>query len=318
MALSDRRPLGGTGLEVSPICLGGNVFGWGADEEASFAVLDAWVAAGGDFVDTANMYSGWIPGNEGGESERIIGRWMADRGTRDRVVLATKVGMAAGVMPKGLTRDHVRRGIEGSLARLGTDRVELYYAHEDDADTPLEETLAAFQELVDEGLVGAVAVSNYPAERLREAVALGDRDGLARFAVLQAHYNLVDRAYEDDLGGVVESTGLAVLPYFALARGFLAGKYRPGAPLPDSVRAPGVERDYLNPRGFAILEAVEAVAAARGATAAQVSLAWLMAQPHVVAPVVSATTPAQLDELAGAASLTLDAAEVAALSAAGA
>jgi aryl-alcohol dehydrogenase (NADP+) len=304
---------------VHPLCLGGNVFGWSADEDASHAVLDAYVAAGGNFIDTANNYSGWVPGNRGGESESVLGRWIAARGGHDDLVLATKVGMAAGEMPKGLTRDHIRRGIEGSLARLGVDRVDLYYAHEDDEGTPLAETVAAFDELVREGLVGAVGASNYSAPRLAEALRVADEGGLARFAVLQPHLNLIDRdGFDAALAGVCRDGGLAVAPYFGLARGYLAGKYRPGAAVPDTPRAAGVLRDYSTPRAAAVLAAVDEVAAAHDATPAQVSLAWLMAVEGVAAALASATRPEQVRELVGAADLALSDGEVAALTAAGA
>ena len=319
MPLSDRRDLGPSGLRVSPLCLGGNVFGWAADEEASFAVLDAYVAAGGNFVDTANIYSGWVPGNEGGESETIIGRWLASRGRPDDLVIATKVGMATGKFPKGLRRDQIRAGIEGSLERLGLDRVDLFWAHEDDAETTFHETMGAFDELVSEGLVGAVAASNIPAGRLAEALQVSEAEGLVAYTAVQPHFNLLDRAgYSGDLEELCRARGLGVTPYFALARGFLAGKYRQGEPLPDTPRAPGVERDYMNDRGWHMLAAVEEIAAAHGATAAQVALAWLMARPGVTSPIASATTPEQLRELAGAADVTLSQQEYDRLDAAGA
>ncbi len=319
MSLTDRREFGTTGLHVAPLCLGGNVFGWSADEEASFAVLDAYVAAGGNFIDSANIYSGWVPGNEGGESEAIIGRWLADRGRPDDLVIATKVGMAGGRFPKGLTRDHIRAGVEGSLERLGVERIDLYYAHEDDADTPLTETMAAFDELVREGLVSAVAASNYPAPRLAEALRVSDEGGFTRFGGLQPHFNLLDReGYAADAEGLCRDEGLGVAPYFALARGFLAGKYRPGAELPRTPRAAGVERDYLNDRGWRVLAEVESIAAAHDATPAQVSLAWLMARPGVTCPIASATGPEQVRELATAADITLSQDEYDRLDAAGA
>lgn len=320
MPLSDRRALGSSGLEVSPLCLGGNVFGWAADEDASFAVLDEYVALGGNFVDTANIYSAWVPGNRGGESETIIGRWLADRGRPADLVIATKVGMAGGpLFPKGLRRDQIRDGVDQSLQRLGVERIDLFWAHEDDLDTTFEETMGAFDELVREGLVGAVAASNLPAGRLAEALAVSDARGFVRYTAVQPHFNLLDRAgYAGDLEDLCRAEGLGVTPYFALARGFLAGKYRPGAPLPDTPRAPGVERDYMNDRGWHMLAEVERVAAAHGATAAQVALAWLMARPGVTCPIASATTPDQLRELAGAADLSLTAEEYAALDAAGA
>ena len=317
--MAPRRPFGRSGLEVSPLCLGGNVFGWSADEETSQAVLDAYVAAGGNAVDSANVYSGWVAGNKGGESEAIIGRWLASRGGHDDIVIATKVGMAGGVHPKGLTRDHVLRGAEGSLRRLGVARIDLYYAHEDDPETPLAETLAAFGELVDQGLVGAIAASNYPAGRLAEALEVSAREGLPRFEGLQEGYNLMDRGrYEGELEELCRREGLGVAAYFALARGFLSGKYRPGAPVPDSARAATVARAYLNERGFRVLAAVDEVAAAHGATAAQVALAWVMARPGMTCAVASATSVEQVRELAGAMDLALAEDEVRRLDAASA
>jgi len=320
MPLSDRRALGASGLQVSPLCLGANAFGWAADEAASFAVLDAYVEMGGNFIDTANIYSAWVPGNRGGESETIIGRWLAERDRPDDLVIATKVGMGGGpLFPKGLSRDRIRAGAEQSLERLGVDRIDLFWAHEDDADTPFEETMGAFEELINEGAVGAVAASNIPAGRLAEALRVSDTAGLARYAAVQPHFNLLDRAgYDRDLEDLCRAEDLGVTPYYALARGFLAGKYRPGAPLPDTPRAPGVQRDYMNDRGWNMLAGVERVAAAHDATAAQVALAWLMARPGVTSPIASATSPEQLRELAGSADLALTADECAALDAAGA
>jgi aryl-alcohol dehydrogenase-like predicted oxidoreductase len=313
--VSERRELGRSGLRVAPLCLGGNVFGWGADEEASVGVLDAYVAAGGNAVDSANVYSAWVPGNRGGESEEIIGRWLAGRADRDDLVIATKVGMAGGPgQPKGLTREIILRGAEESLRRLQVERIDLFYAHEDDPETPLEETMGALDELVGQGLVRAVAASNYPAERLTEALGISEERGLARFEALQPHYNLVDRGgYEGELQEICLSEDLGVATYFSLARGFLSGKYRPGQPLPDSPRAPGVARDYMNDLGLAVLETLGRVAAAHGASHAQVALAWVMAQPGVTCAVASATTPGQARELMGAVDLELSDDELAAL-----
>ena len=319
MAMTDLRPLGTTGLEVSPLCLGGNVFGWSIDEAASFAVLDAYLAAGGNFIDTANVYSGWVPGNVGGESETIIGRWIADRGVRDRVIVATKVGMGFGQFEKGLSADQVRRGAEGCLERLGIERIDLLYAHEDDEATPLAETMSAFDELVSEGLVAAIAASNYSASRLADALKASDAAGVARFGAFQPWFNLVDRDKFDDASmAICREADLGVAPYFALARGFLAGKYRPDGPTPATPRAAGIANDYLNERGWRVLDVVDQVAAVHGATPAQVSLAWLMMHPEVTAPIASATSPEQVAELAGAASISLSDNEFAALEAAGA
>jgi aryl-alcohol dehydrogenase (NADP+) len=313
-----RRPFGRSGLELSPLCLGGNVFGWSADEDASHAVLDAYVAAGGNAIDSANIYSGWVPGNEGGESEAIIGRWLAGRDDRDGLVIATKVGKAGGVHRSGLSRDHVLRGAEGSLRRLGTDRIDLYYAHEDDPATPLAETLAAFGELIEQGLVRTVAASNYSADRLAEALEVSVREGLPRFEGLQTAYNLMDRAgYEGELEEVCAREGLGVAAHYALARGFLSGKYRPGAPIPESPRAAGVVESYLNDRGAAVLAAVDEVAEAHGASEAQVALAWVMARPSVTCAVASATSAEQVRELAGAMDLALSEEEVSRLGSAG-
>ncbi len=300
---------------MAPLCIGGNALGWGADEEASAAVLDAYVAAGGNAIDSANIYSWWAPGNRGGESEAIIGRWLGGRADRDDLVIATKVGMAGGPgQPKGLTREIVLRGAEESLRRLGVDRIDLYYAHEDDPETPLEETLGAFDELVRQGLVRAIAASNYPAERLAEALRLSEERGLARFEALQPAYNLVDReGYEGELQELCLSEGLGVATYYSLARGFLSGKYRPDRPLPESPRAAGVARDFMNERGLAVLETVDRVADAHGASPAQVALAWVVAQPGVTCAIASATTPDQARELMGAVELELSDDDLAAL-----
>jgi len=300
---------------VAPLCIGGNALGWGADEEASAAVLDAYVAAGGNAIDSANIYSWWVPGNRGGESEAIIGRWLHGRADRDDLVIATKVGMAGGPgQPKGLTREIVLRGAEESLRRLGMDRIDLYYAHEDDPETPLEETLGAFDELVRQGLVRAIAASNYPADRLAEALRLSEERGLARFEALQPPYNLVDReGYEGELQELCLAEGLGVATYYSLARGFLSGKYRPDRPLPESPRAAGVARDFMNERGLAVLETVDRVADGHGASPAQVALAWVVAQPGVTCAIASATTPDQARELMGSVELELSDDELAAL-----
>lgn len=310
MTTNTTRPLGDSGLHVSPLVLGGNVFGWGADEDHSFAVLDAYVAAGGTTIDTADNYSAWVPGNEGGESEAVIGRWLAGRGRRDDVVICTKVGMGGGRMPVGLTRDLIRSGVEGSLQRLGIDRIDLYYAHQDDPDTPLAETMGAFDELVREGLVGAVAASNYSAERLAEALKVSAEGGLTRFVALQPHLNVIDRGgFDAATEELCAAQGLGVLAYFGLARGFLSGKYRPDAEVPATPRAAGVQRDYFTPTGWAALAAVEEIAAAHGATPSQVALSWLIDRPHITSAIASATTPDQIRELMGAVALTLTAEE---------
>lgn len=308
--MPQRRELGRSGLQVSPLCLGGNVFGWGADEAASHDVLNAYADGGGNFIDSANVYSAWVEDNNGGESEEIIGRWLASRHDRDDMIVATKVGMAGAGLAEGLSRDLIRRGAEESLGRLGTDRIDLYYAHQDDPATPLTETLSAFGELVDEGMVGTIAASNYSAERLAEALEVSAREGLPRYEALQPHYNLIERGdYEGGPEQVCRDQGLGVAPYFSLARGFLTGKYRPGQATPDSVRAQGVIASFMNDRGEAVLSALDAVAEAHDATPAQVSMAWLMQREGVTSPIASATTVAQVEDLLGAVAIELTAEE---------
>jgi aryl-alcohol dehydrogenase-like predicted oxidoreductase len=307
------RPLGRSGLEVAPLALGGNVFGWTADEATSFALLDAFVDAGFNLVDTADIYSRWAPGHSGGESEAIIGRWLKASGKRSRIILATKVGMEMAPGDKGLAPARIRRCVEASLRRLQTDCIDLYQAHEDDPATPLEETLAAFAELVREGKVRAIGASNFSAARLGEALAVSARLGLPRYESLQPLYNLSDRApYETGLEPLCRAQGLGVINYFGLARGFLTGKYRGEADLAQSVRGAGV-KGYLNDRGMRILDALDAVAGQQHATPAQVALAWQMARPGITAPIASATRVEQLQELLGAAQLELDAATIDAL-----
>jgi aryl-alcohol dehydrogenase-like predicted oxidoreductase len=292
-----------TDLTVFPLALGGNVFGWTAGEKESFAVLDAYADAGGNFVDTADVYSAWVPGNSGGESEEIIGRWLARRGRRDDLVIATKVSQHADA--KGLSRASIRHGVEASLRRLQTDHIDLYYAHYDDRETPLEETVAAFGELVTEGKVRYVAASNYTADRLGEALKLADAAGLPRFVAIQSHYNLVHRdEYEGALRDLAAREGLASVPYYALASGFLTGKYRDGSADSDSPRAEGAAK-YLDDRGRRVLAALDEIAAAHDAAVATVALAWLAAQPTVVAPIASARTVEQLPDLVAVADLRL-------------
>ena len=308
--------LGRTDLDVHPLCLGGNVFGWTADEETSFAVLDDYARAGGNFVDTADSYSAWAPGHEGGESETVIGRWLAARGNRDEMVIATKVGRLEGL--KDLRADTIRKAADDSLRRLQTDRIDLYYAHGDDnPEIPLEETLGAFDELVRAGKVRYIAASNYDVPRLNEALEVSRRDGLAEYVALQPQYNLVERDYEDGLATLCADEGLACLPYFSLAMGFLTGKYRPGGPDVDSPRAGGASK-YLDERGVAVLEALDDVAAAHGTSPAAVALAWLREQLTVAAPIASARTPEQLAELLPMVELRLEPDELERLTAAGA
>jgi aryl-alcohol dehydrogenase-like predicted oxidoreductase len=309
------RNIPGTDLAVHPLCLGANVFGWTADEPESFAVLDAYKAAGGNFVDTADGYSQWVAGNRGGESEEIIGRWMARRGNRDAIVLATKVGSKGD--RKGLGADNVRVATEESLQRLQTDRIDLLYTHRDDEVTAPEETMGALDELVREGKVRHVAASNVSPARLEAALEASAREGLVRYVALQPHYNLVERAYEDGLADVCRRHDLGCLPYFALAKGFLTGKYRPGADGVESQRAQGA-RAYLDERGERVLGALDAAAAAHDVPVAAVSLAWLAARPTVVAPIASARTPAQLAELLAMTDVALRDDEVRALDEAGA
>ncbi|MEU0521759.1 aldo/keto reductase [Streptosporangium sp. NPDC006007] len=300
-------------LNLFPLCLGGNVFGWTADRDASFAVLDAYAEAGGNFVDTADVYSEWVPGHTGGESETVLGDWMAARGNRDRMVVATKVGSLSSRL--GLSAANIRRAAEDSLRRLRTDRIDLYWAHIDDAGTPLEETLGAFDDLIGEGKVRNIGASNHGAERLAEALAVSDREGLARYGVLQQHYNLVERGYEGALREVVRAEGLTSTPYFGLARGFLTGKYRPGVTV-DSARA-GVAAAYLTTeRGPRVLDALDKVAADRGVAPATVALAWLAAQPTVATPIASARSVEQLRPLLAVAELKLGEDELALLDAA--
>jgi aryl-alcohol dehydrogenase-like predicted oxidoreductase len=283
-------------INVSPLCLGGNVFGWTADEQESFAVLDAYVAAGGNFIDTADVYSAWAPGHEGGESETIIGRWLASRGNRDQVVIATKVGMLSG--HQDLTVQGIRAAAENSLQRLGTDYIDLYYAHVDDQSTPLAETLAGFDALVREGKVRQLGASNHTAERLTEALETAEREGLTKYVALQPPYNLVDRAkYEGELAAVVAANDLACVPYFGLARGFLTGKYRPGQTDTGSPRAGAASRLLDNPNAMALLAVLDEISAERQVPMAAVALAWVAAQPTITAPISSARNPQQLAEM---------------------
>jgi aryl-alcohol dehydrogenase-like predicted oxidoreductase len=294
-------------LDVFGLCLGGNVFGWTIDEARSFAVLDAYVAAGGNFIDTADSYGRRGPGGAG-ESERIIGRWMASRANRDELVIATKVGISPEL--RGLSPATIKQGALSSLQRLGIERIDLYYAHRDDPDTPLEETLGAFAALIDDGLIGHAAASNYSAERLEQALDIGEREGMTSYVALQPHYNLVEReSYERELAPLCERRGLACIPYFGLARGFLTGKYRGDGEQVDSARAEGVRASYFTERGFAVLDALDEIAAAHDVAVAAVALAWLREQPTVLVPIASATSPEQLSELMASAQLVLSEAE---------
>ncbi|WP_223693986.1 aldo/keto reductase [Leifsonia poae] len=305
-----RRTIGNSDLTVYPLSLGGNVFGWTADRDTSFAVLDGYTAAGGNFVDTADGYSAWVPGNTGGDSERILGEWFDARGNRDDVVLATKAGQHPDF--KGLAADTIRRAADASLQRLGGEYIDLYYAHFDDETVPLEETVTALSALVDAGKVRAIGISNYSPERVEEWFRITEAEGLHRAVALQPHYNLVERDFEDRYLAVVERENLGVVPYFALAAGFLTGKYRDGVQV-DSPRAAGASR-YLDDRGRAVLATLDEVAAAHDASIASVALAWLAAQPTVIAPIASARTLEQLPDLIASVSLELTPAELAELS----
>jgi len=306
----EKRRLGRSGIEVPPLMFGGNVFGWTADEATSFRLLDALLDAGCNAIDTADVYSVWAPGHRGGESEAVIGNWLKARGGRDKVVIATKVGMQMGSGDKGLSRRWITRAVEDSLRRLRTDYIDLYQSHRDDEETPLEETLRAFADLVTAGKVRAIGASNYTAPRLKEALATSARLGLPRYESLQPHYNLLERAlFEPELEPVCREEGLGVIPYYSLVAGFLTGKYRSEADLGKSPRGGGVKK-YLNERGFRVLGVLEDVAARHGAKPGQVALAWLIARPSVTAPIASATNLDQLTDLVEAVRLKLDAGEI--------
>jgi len=301
------RPLGRSGLATAPIVLGGNVFGWTADEATSFAILDRFVESGFNLIDTANSYSVWAPGHAGGESETIIGKWFKRSGRRDAVLIATKVGMKVGG-EEGLKRAQIEKHVEASLKRLQTDRIDLYQTHKDDLGTPVEETLEALAALVKAGKVRAIGASQYKPDRLRESLEAAKRLGLPRYETLQPEFNLYDRAgFERDYQPLAVEYGLAVIPFFGLAKGFLSGKYRKASDIEGRPRAAGLKKYFEGDRGMRILAALDAVSTRLGATPAQVSLAWNMAQPAIAAPIVSVTSVAQLDEIAGAAKIHLDA-----------
>lgn len=302
----ERRKLGESSLEIAPLVFGGNVFGWTANEPTSFALLDAFVAAGFNCIDTADSYSHWVPGNKGGESETIIGKWLHARGGRDRVVIATKVGTDLGPGMKGLSKGYIARAVEASLKRLQTDYIDLYQSHLDDATVPLGETLEAYARLAAQGKIRVIGASNYTGARLAEAIRISGRHGLPRYQSLQPLYNLCDRAdYEKDLEPICVAQRVGVITYYSLASGFLTGKYRSQADLTKSPRGARMG-DRLNQRGMRILAALDEVAASHDATPAQVALAWLIARPSVTAPIASATNLVQLTELMQAARLQLD------------
>jgi aryl-alcohol dehydrogenase-like predicted oxidoreductase len=300
----EMRKLGSSDLQVSPIMLGGNVFGWTADEANSFRILDAFVDRGFNFVDTADVYTAWVPGHSGGESEEVIGRWLAQSGKRKNVVLATKVGMEVRGR-KGLSKDHILRSAEESLRRLQTDYIDLYQSHRDDPDTNFEETLSAYAQLIKEGKVRAIGASNYNAERLNQVMEVSKNGALPAYCSLQPLYNLYDREdYEGNLEPVVKAWNLGVVPYYSLAAGFLTGKYRSEADLQNRARGTTVQK-YLNERGLRILAALDSVAQEQGSSPATVAVAWLMARPSVTAPIVSATSTEQLETILRAVELNL-------------
>ncbi len=301
-----RRNLGNSVLVVSPLAFGGNVFGWTVDEPTAFTLLDSFVAAGGNFIDTADSYSRWVTGNEGGESESIIGRWLKRSGKRNAVIIATKVGSEMGPHRKGLSKTYIRYAVEDSLQRLQTDYIDLYQSHRDDPATPLEETLEAYAELIKEGKVRAIGASNYSAERLSQALEMSKKQGLPSYQSLQPLYNLYDRAeYEQSLEPLCREKDLGVITYYSLASGFLTGKYRSEGDLKKSIRGQGV-KIYMNKRGFRILKALNGVAEQYHSTPASVSLAWLLSRPSITAPIASATNLGQLKELINGTELTLD------------
>ena len=305
------RNLGRSSLQVTPLCLGGNVFGWTADESASFAVLDALVGAGLNFIDTADVYSVWMPGHRGGESETMIGSWLKRSRRRKDVVIATKVGMQMTPDRKGLSAAHIMRSAEESLQRLQTDHIDLYFSHCDDAAVPFEETLGAYQRLIAAGKIRAIGASNYTPARLKQALEVSRKSALPRYEVLQPHYNLYARsAYESELEPLCLEEQIGVVSYFALASGFLTGKYRTEADAAKSARGKGVVDKFLNPRGLKILAALDAVGERRRASPASVALAWQIARPSITAPIASATSVDQLNELVAATRLHLDKADI--------
>ncbi|KOQ22117.1 alcohol dehydrogenase [Achromobacter xylosoxidans] len=310
-----KRALGRSGLQIPPLTFGGNVFGWTVDEAGTFSLLDALVDAGLNFIDTADVYSRWVPGNQGGESEALIGKWLKRSGKRDRVLIATKVGMEMGPDAKGLAPAYIRRSLDASLARLQTDHVDLYQSHKDDPDTPLTDTLGEYAKLMEAGKVRAIGASNYTAVRLSEALIASERHNLPRYESIQPEYNLYSREpFEGHLQALVKAQDLGTINYYALASGFLSGKYRSPADVGKSARGKKIVDTYLNERGYRILKALDEVAEDAGCTPAQAALAWQIAQPGITSPIVSATSLTQLDELVKAASLALTRDQLARLS----
>jgi aryl-alcohol dehydrogenase-like predicted oxidoreductase len=306
----EKRQLGRSGIAVSPLCFGGNVFGWTADEEMSFALLDGFAGAGFDFIDTADSYSAWVPGHAGGESEAILGRWLTARKCRNRIVIATKVGRWD--KRPGLKAANIVAGCEDSLKRLQTDYIDLYQSHGDDAETPLDETLEAYGRLMAAGKVRAIGASNYSAPRLAEAIGVSGAKGLPRYETLQPPYNLVEREFESELQPLCVKESIGVIPYYSLAAGFLTGKYRSEADLAGRARGGSVSR-YMNPKNLALLSRLEKVANERGATMAEVAIAWLRDRPSVAAPIASATDLDQLGSLVRGATLHLTGQDIAML-----
>ena len=306
------RELGRSGLHTAPLVLGGNVFGWTADQAASFRVLDAFVAGGGNAIDTANVYSAWAPGHQGGESETVIGKWLKQRGRRDDVLILTKVGMKMGDGRQGLGKAYIKTAVEESLQRLQTDYIDLYQSHQDDEERAVTEPLEAYAELIKEGKVRAIGASNFSAARLRAALEASETQGLPRYETLQPEYNLYNRQdLEKDLLPLCQEQGLGIIPYFGLASGFLTGKYRTEADLSKSIRGSSIGPKYLNDRGRSILAALDAVVDRHaGSSPAQVALAWIMARPGLTAPIASATSPEQVTELLKAMQLTLSEADM--------
>jgi aryl-alcohol dehydrogenase-like predicted oxidoreductase len=306
----NKRKLGNSGIEIAPLALGGNVFGWTIDQPTSFQILDGFVDAGFTFIDTADIYSTWVPGNKGGESETIIGNWLKQTGKRSKVVIATKVGIEMSPQDKGLSKAYILRAAEASLKRLQTDRIDLYQSHKDDPETPLDETLAAYQQLIKQGKIRAIGASNYSANRLAEALRLSEENALPRYESLQPHYNLYERAdFETNLEPLCLSSNIGVIPYYSLASGFLTGKYRSEKDTAGAKRGEGVRR-FLNERGFRILAALGRVAKEHGSNPTRVALAWLIARPSITAPIASATSLEQLKDLTAAANLTLSPASI--------
>jgi len=305
-----KRNLGNSGLGVAPLAFGGNVFGWTVGEATAFELLDAFVSSGFNLIDTADIYPKWVPGNQGGESETIIGNWLKRSGKRQDVIIATKVGMEMGPNKKGLSKNYIMRAADDSLRRLQTDHIDLYQSHQDDPETPLAETLEAFDQLIKQGKVRAIGASNYTADRLAEALNTSKSLGLSRYESLQPLYNLYDRAvYEDELEPLCVRERLGVIPYYSLASGFLTGKYRSEDDLSNSPRG-GTVKKYLNERGFRILNALDQVAAQYHSTPARIALAWLIARPSITAPIASATNLEQLNDLIEATKLELDPASI--------